>query len=151
MFGPIMEDPAQADTRRCAMSASADDRSRPWTTISCAAEALFPGYFALVMATGVVSIASFLLGYTRFAHILVWLNWLFYLVLWALTLVRIIVFPRRIIDDLSNHQRAPGFFTTVAGTCVLGTQSVIVAGLRASALRCGGWAWGSGSSSCTPS
>lgn len=111
------------------MSASADGRTRPWTTISRAAETLFPGYFALVMATGVVSIAGFLLGYTRFAHILVGLNWLFYLTLWALTLVRIIVFPRRIIDDLSNHQRAPGFFTTVAGTCVLGTQSVIVAGL----------------------
>jgi tellurite resistance protein TehA-like permease len=41
--------------------------------------------------------------------------------------VRIVRYPARIIVDLSSHQRAPGFFTLVAGTCVLGTQSAIVA------------------------
>ena len=42
--------------------------------IPTAAANLFPGYFALVMATGAVSVASFLLGYALIARALVWLN-----------------------------------------------------------------------------
>jgi tellurite resistance protein TehA-like permease len=93
-----------------------------------AAETLFPGYFALVMATAAVSIASFLLGHALIAHALVGLNWLFYLSLWALTLVRLVHFPGRLVDDLFNHQRAPGFFTLVAATCMLATQTILVVG-----------------------
>lgn len=95
--------------------------------VSGAAETLFPGYFALVMATGVVSIASFLLGHALIARLLVALNWIFYLSLWGLTLVRIAKFPARVLEDLFDHQRAPGFFTLVAGTCVLATQTALVA------------------------
>lgn len=93
-----------------------------------AAETLFPGYFALVMATAAVSIASFLLGYGLIARGLVTLNWVFYASLWVLTGVRLIRFPRRVLDDLFDHQRAPGFFTLVAGTCVLATQTALVGG-----------------------
>jgi len=96
--------------------------------IETGAETLFPGYFALVMATSAVSIASFLLGYLLVAHALVGLNWLFYLCLWALTLVRFVRFPRRVVDDLFDHQRAPGFFTLVAATCMLATQTILIAG-----------------------
>lgn len=95
--------------------------------ITATAETLFPGYFALVMATAAVSIASFLLGYTFVARLLVGLNWIFYLALWALTLIRLVRFPRCVLDDLFDHQRAPGFFTLVAGTCVLATQTALVA------------------------
>lgn len=93
-----------------------------------AAKELFPGYFALVMATGVVSIASQLLAISLVPEILLVINWAAYAVLLLLTALRIVRFPARIAEDLSNHQRAPGFFTIVAGTCVLGTQNVIVAG-----------------------
>jgi tellurite resistance protein TehA-like permease len=93
-----------------------------------AAAGLFPGYFALVMATGVVSIASHILGLERFAVALVAINWVAYAVLWALTLIRIVAFSSRLLADLSDHQRAPGFFTTVAATCVLGTQNAVVIG-----------------------
>jgi tellurite resistance protein TehA-like permease len=96
--------------------------------VIAAAATLFPGYFALVMATAAVSIGSFLLGYRLIAWNLVWLNWSFYLCLCGLTLVRLIRFPRRLIDDLFDHQRAPGFFTLVAGTCMLATQMALVAG-----------------------
>lgn len=89
---------------------------------------LFPGYFAFVMATGVVSIASHLLGLQWVAVPLVFVAWTGYVVLWALTLARIAFHPRKMAQDLSNHQRAPGFFTIVAGTCVLGTQTVVVTG-----------------------
>jgi tellurite resistance protein TehA-like permease len=95
--------------------------------ISAAAENLFPGYFALVMATGVVSIACHLLAMTAIARALVGVNWIAYAVLWGLTLVRLWRFPAKITADLSSHQRAPGFFTIVAGSCVLGTQNAIVA------------------------
>lgn len=101
---------------------------RPSACVLDAAETLFPGYFALVMATAAVSIASELLGYRTVAVSLVWLNWIFYIALWTLTLVRVGNFRRRIIDDLFDHQRAPGFFTLVAGTCVLATQTGLVAG-----------------------
>jgi tellurite resistance protein TehA-like permease len=97
-------------------------------TLTEAARTLFPGYFALVMATAAVSIASLLLGYSRIAHLLVPLNWLFYLVLCGLTVLRLIRFPGAVARDLFDHQRAPGFFTLVAGTCVLATQTIIVGG-----------------------
>ena len=106
--------------------------------VASAAETLFPGYFALVMATAAVSIASHLLGYAIVARLLVGLNWIFYLSLWGLTLVRLARFPARLLDDLFDHQRAPGFFTLVAGTCVLATQTALVAGGRRLPTRCGG-------------
>jgi tellurite resistance protein TehA-like permease len=104
--------------------------SRPYLVamVILAAETLFPGYFALVMATAAVSIASFLLGYSPIAHALVALNWLFYPSLWGLTLLRIFRFPKRVVEDLFDHQRAPGFFTLVAATCMIATQTILVAG-----------------------
>src|SRR6476619_4896031 len=100
---------------------------RPVGAMLGAAETLFPGYFALVMATAALSIACELLGHSSIAGVLVWLNWLFYVTLWALTLVRLVHFPRRLVADLFDHQRAPGFFTLVAATCVLATQMAVVA------------------------
>jgi uncharacterized membrane-anchored protein len=79
-----------------------------------AAQGLFPGYFALVMATGVVSIACSLLAMTLVARVLVAVNWVAYVALLALTLLRLWHFPRRLAADLSTHQRAPGFFTISA-------------------------------------
>ncbi len=107
-----------------------------------AAEGLFPGYFALVMATGVVSIACDFLGFPIFANILVGVNWVAYVILWSLTLLRLFVYPKKIIEDLFNHQRAPGFFTLVAGTCVLGTQNAIVVDAHAVAVAL--WYFGLG-------
>jgi tellurite resistance protein TehA-like permease len=116
LLSPALDSQAPPARLRCANS------------VSAAAESLFPGYFALVMATAAVSIASFLLGHSLVAHTLVALNWLFYISLWGLTLLRLARFPRRLIDDLFNHQRAPGFFTLVAATCMLATQTILVAG-----------------------
>jgi tellurite resistance protein TehA-like permease len=89
-------------------------------------EGLFPGYFALVMATGIVSIALKLLGMTWLALALLWINGGAYLTLTLLFLVRVAVYPRRVLSDLGDHARGPGFFTLVAGTCVFGTQLLVV-------------------------
>ncbi len=87
---------------------------------------LAPAYFGLVMATGIVSIAAHLQGWARIAHALFYLNNALYAVLWALTLARLLRFPRLLLGDLTNHLRGPGFFTTVAATAVLGSQHVLL-------------------------
>ncbi|MFD1862920.1 tellurite resistance/C4-dicarboxylate transporter family protein [Planococcus chinensis] len=92
------------------------------------AKTLFPGYFAFVMATGALSISAFLIGLEILADFLLYLNIAAYSVLWLLTLVRIIHHPGRVFSDLTSHTLGSGFFTTVAGTCVLGSQMIIVAG-----------------------
>jgi tellurite resistance protein TehA-like permease len=89
-----------------------------------------PAYFALVMATGIVSIACDLLGLQAVAAALLWLNVAFYAALWILTVLRFVKFRERVIADLFDHGRAVGFFTTVAATCVLGSQLVIIADAR---------------------
>jgi len=89
---------------------------------------LFPGYFALVMATGIVSIASHLLDMERVAWVLFQINKVAYGVLWLLTLVRLLWYFPHLVADLTDHARGPGFLTLVAGTCVLGSQFVILAG-----------------------
>jgi tellurite resistance protein TehA-like permease len=96
--------------------------------LAAAVQHLFPGYFALVMATGIVSIASDLLGMPRVAWILLGINVLAYAVLGLMLSVRLVRYFPRVMDDLNSHARGPGFFTVVAGTCVLGTQFLIVAG-----------------------
>jgi len=96
--------------------------------ISSAIADLFPGYFALVMATGIVSIAASLFEMTPVAWALVFVNIIAYCVLWLLLLTRIVRFFPRVKADIADHVRGPGFFTVVAGTCVLGSQLVIVAG-----------------------
>ena len=86
-----------------------------------------PDYFTLVMATGIVSIAAYLLGMSLLAWILLYINVSAFIVLWLLTLIRIFNYPRFLFDDFVNHARGPGFFSMIAGTCVLGSQLDLVA------------------------
>lgn len=95
---------------------------------------LHPGYFALVMATGIISIATYLLGMTPVAWFLFWFNVVAYGVLWLLTLIRLVWYFPQLLADLTSHARGAGFFTLVAGTCVLGSQFVILAGDTTSAM-----------------
>ena len=91
-----------------------------------AAADLFPGYFALVMATGIISIACFLLGMKTISLVLLVINIVAYVVLCLLLLIRLLFFFSRVTTDLGDHVRGPGFFTVVAGTCVLGSALLIV-------------------------
>ncbi len=97
----------------------------------------FPGYFALVMATGIVSIAGHLLGFSRIAWALMGVNAVAYVLLWIVLLTRLVNYWPQVWADLNSHSRSPGFFTLVAGTCVLGSQSAIVAAAPRPAL----WLW----------
>jgi tellurite resistance protein TehA-like permease len=87
---------------------------------------LHPAYFALVMATGIVSLACELLGLHPIAIVMFALNLGFYPLLWVLTIARVIRHPDRVKADFVHHGRAVGFFTTVAATCVLGSQCLVI-------------------------
>ncbi|MCA9426702.1 MAG: tellurite resistance/C4-dicarboxylate transporter family protein [Candidatus Omnitrophica bacterium] len=89
-------------------------------------ENLHPAYFAMVMATGIVSIACNLKGWTLLSYVLFWVNAPTYVLLWILSLTRAVLYPKRLFADMSDHARGVGFFTTIAGTCVLGSQCVVL-------------------------
>ena len=76
----------------------------------------FPGYFALVMATGSVSLAAHLLGMERIAQVLFWINIAAYIVLWTITLVRLFRYHAQFVYDLTHHARGVTFLSTVAAT-----------------------------------
>jgi len=82
------------------------------------------------MATGIVSIAAQLLGIPFVPRALLAINLIAFVVLWILTITRIVRYPKDVIADVSDHQRGVGFFTAVAATSVLGSQLVIVAKLE---------------------
>jgi tellurite resistance protein TehA-like permease len=88
---------------------------------------LSPAYFAMVMATGIVSIAAHLRGLERLAMALFGLNLVAWVVLWLLNLMRMVRYPGRFFGDMADHLRGPGFLTMVAGTSVLGNQLIILA------------------------
>src|SRR5690242_4877991 len=92
-----------------------------------AARSLSPAYFALVMATGIVSVDAHLLGMPRIAAALFWLDIVAYCVIWSLTALRAAWFPRELWRDMLDHQSGPGFFTSVAASGVLGSQFVLLA------------------------
>lgn len=89
-------------------------------------ETLSPSYFALVMATGIISIATYLIEIRWIPYILFGLNNLFFIILWILTIIRLIRFFPLFKANITDHMMGPGFFTTVAGTCVLGIQYIIL-------------------------
>jgi tellurite resistance protein TehA-like permease len=101
---------------------------------------MHPAYFAMVMATGIISIACHLLGMRILGLTLYAINIVFYGVLVSMTAARAIWHGRRMLQDLQHHGRAVGFFTTVAATCVLGSQVLIIGNLRSVALAL--WAAG---------
>lgn len=87
---------------------------------------LFPGYFALVMATGIIAIAAS-------QQNLDWLAQALYVIAAAGYLVLVVMLTRRIAfhwqsfaADVTSHVQGFAFLTTVAGTNVLGSASAII-------------------------
>lgn len=107
--------------------------SPPVGRLAAAVQGLFPGYFALVMATGILSLAGHWLGWPRLARALIFVNLPAYGVLVALNAARLLLFPRRLAADFSDHARGSGYFTAVAATCVLGSQCLVVGEWRRAA------------------
>ncbi|MCI0483301.1 MAG: tellurite resistance/C4-dicarboxylate transporter family protein [candidate division NC10 bacterium] len=89
---------------------------------------LHPSYFTLVMATGILSTASHLLGMPAVAWVLFQVTLGAYVILTLLTGVRLVRYFPRLLADLIDHARGPFFFAVVAATNVLGNQFLVVAG-----------------------
>src|SRR5690606_13428772 len=101
--------------------------------LAAAIEDLFPGYFALVMATGIVSIATELRGWHGLAVLLLAINVVAYLILATMLCARFAGYFPRVRAVLRDLGRGPGFFPIVAAPCVLGAQLLVVAGAAAPA------------------
>lgn len=87
----------------------------------------FPGYFGLVMATGIVSIALNSAGMYLLSNLLFAINLLSFFVLWVITILRLALYNTVFVQDLTHHARGVTFLSTVAAMCVLGTQVVVIA------------------------
>ncbi len=81
---------------------------------------LFPGYFALVMATGIISNTLYFEGYLALSKAMFVVNLFAYVWLVLLTLLRILQFRKAIWADLTNPALVFSFFTIVAASDVLG-------------------------------
>jgi len=102
--------------------------SQPEPARANAIATLFPGYFALVMATGIIAIASKQQKIDWLADLLYLVAAIAYAVLAVLVVIRLVVFPRRLIADLTSHAKGFAFLTIVAGTNVLAGASAIIRG-----------------------
>lgn len=85
-------------------------------------------YFALVMATGIVSIAAHNFNFFLVSKLLFYFNIVAYIFLCILYALRIIIYFPDFKSDASDHARSPGLLTFVAGSCVLGSQFVLISG-----------------------
>jgi tellurite resistance protein TehA-like permease len=87
---------------------------------------LFPGYFALVMATGIVAIGAQQQSIDWLADSLFAIAAVAYVVLAVLVLTRLGLHTRRLIADLTSHAKGFAFLTVVAATNVLGSASALI-------------------------
>src|SRR5690242_15395341 len=123
------------------MAGSCGSRSLRFATrVNMSTRNLPPSIFAIVMATGIVAIAADGAGMPVIAWILFGLDVLLYPLLWGLLLARCRWHRDALRGDLRSHAKAPGFFTIVAATCILGNQFVLLGVSRSAGL----WLWVAG-------
>lgn len=89
---------------------------------------LFPGAFALVMATGIIAVGAALEGLDRLAEVLYAVAVVAHVVLAAMLLARLARFRSRLAADLTAHARGFAFLTVVAATNVVASASIVVHG-----------------------
>ena len=87
---------------------------------------LFPGYFALVMATGIIAIGADQQELGWLAEPLFVIAIVAYVVLAALLVARLVRYPRQLAADLTSHARGFAFLTVVAATNVLGSAAIVL-------------------------
>ncbi len=87
---------------------------------------LDPGCFALVMATGIVSIDLSQHGMPWLARALLLVNVVAYGVLVLLTAWRVARARRELLADFTSPARGAGFLTFAAGSCVLACQCLLI-------------------------
>ena len=81
---------------------------------------LYPGYFAMTMATGIISVALKLQDFITLSEIFFVIALVTWLVMTILYTWRLIQFPKAVLEDLSNPRTTFIFFTFVAATNISG-------------------------------
>jgi len=89
---------------------------------------LFPGYFAMVMATGIIAIGAAQQELDWVPDVLYAIAAGAYAVLAVLLLWRLAVAPKLLAADITSHAKGFAFLTTVAATNVLGSASGVIHG-----------------------
>jgi tellurite resistance protein TehA-like permease len=93
------------------------------------------------MATGVIGVSARLLHIPVLPALLAVVAGVSYTALLAATLLRLVRHGEAVREDFKTAHRAPGFLTTVAATCVLGTEAALFGG---SVVAYGLWLLGAG-------
>ncbi|WP_457948854.1 tellurite resistance/C4-dicarboxylate transporter family protein [Pseudarthrobacter sp. alpha12b] len=104
------------------MDTATDARHSFSDRASQAVRTLTPGYFALTMASGIISVGLELEGFHALSLALLVVCALSYVLILALSLIRLSRFTANMRGDFMDPARAFGFFTFIAGTNVLGTR-----------------------------
>ncbi len=81
---------------------------------------LYPGYFAMTMATGIISVALELKAYPLLSNSLFVATIISWFILTYLYTWRLIKFPKTVVENLTNPKTTFIFFTFVAATDICG-------------------------------
>jgi tellurite resistance protein TehA-like permease len=120
-----------ADTTQTGGSAETAEAAGRGDRPEVAASALatfFPGYFALVMATGIIATGAHLEGLDWLGDALFAIAAVAWVVIAALMTMRAVRYRYLVLADLTSHARGFSFLTAVAATNVLGAASGVVLG-----------------------
>ncbi|MDQ2670511.1 MAG: tellurite resistance protein permease, partial [Gemmatimonadota bacterium] len=111
--------------------------------LDAAVRGLNPGYFALVMGTGIVSIGLADHGWDVLSLILLAIDIVSYVLLVVLVVIRAIRHRDALRADFEDPAKAFAFFTFVAASCVLGSRLAVAGehGVAAALLVLGSAAW----------
>lgn len=83
-----------------------------------------PAYFALVMSTGILSLAAEELKMHGLAEGFFYVNLVAYPLLVLLLVLRIVLDFKGVWAELTSHAKGPNFLTLVPATCLVGNQFV---------------------------
>mgnify|MGYP005615784147 FL=1 len=95
-------------------------------TVTDNVRSLFPGYFAMVMATGIVAVGASQQDLTWLADGLYLVAAITYVVLAVLLTWRLLIASKPLAADITSHTKGFAFLTTVAATNVLGSASGVI-------------------------
>jgi tellurite resistance protein TehA-like permease len=89
---------------------------------------LFPGYFALVMATGIIAVGAWQQELDLFADVLFAVAAVALIVLLVLNLIRLVTHTGKFVSDLTHHATGFAFLTAVAALDVVGSGAALIHG-----------------------
>jgi tellurite resistance protein TehA-like permease len=114
----VLAPPLPADSQNSSVDAPPSGLVQRWLAT------LDPGYFALVMATGIIAIGAGLVGYPGLSRVILGLTVAAFVVLVLAYTARVIWFRSWMARNLRNPMTAVAYFTVAAGCDVLATRLV---------------------------